>query len=105
MSKSRSIIERIYEGAPVAPAPATKPVPKSPGPIKPKPGVAPKHDPWRRRDVRPGTAPRPKAFVAAGVDEAKKSAKAKPVAKAPGKVAYGCKKGVKESLARRLLDA
>lgn len=95
MSKARRIIENLFEGsAPVAPEPATKPMPKSPGPIKPTPGKTPKHDPWRRRDVKPGTAPKPKAYC-----EAKKP-KGKAIAKSPGKVSYR-----KESLARRLLDA
>jgi hypothetical protein len=62
MSKSRTIIERLFEGTtPVAPPPPTRPVPKTPGPLRPKPGTTPKHDPWRRREIRPGTAPRPKA--------------------------------------------
>jgi len=112
MSKARRIIEGLFEGsAPVAPSPATKPVPKSPGPLKPKPGSAPKHDPWRRREIKPGTAPKPKAFACAvgksdegEMSESKKSGKGKPVAKSPGKVSYG-KKSVKESLARRLLEA
>jgi len=105
MSKARRIIENLFEAGP---APVAPPPTKPHQPLT-TPGKKPKHDPWRRRDTKPGTAPKPKAFAIGGTEEemteAKKAGKGKVVAKAPGRVSYGKKKSVKESLARRLLDA
>lgn len=67
--KARQIIEALTESAPAAPAPV-----KEPG-VKPKTNPAPspeaprpkKYDnPWRRRHVRPGQEPAPKAAGLAG---------------------------------------
>lgn len=61
MSKARALIEAMGAAPAVEPRPGTKPAtaPGRPAPAAPR---RPSTNPFRRRDIRPGEEPRPKAL-------------------------------------------
>jgi hypothetical protein len=61
MSKARALIEALGAAPAVEPRPGTKPstAPGRPAPAAPR---RPSTNPFRRRDIRPGEEPRPKAM-------------------------------------------
>lgn len=71
MSRAKRLIEYMCPAPAVEPKPGVKPA--APGRPAPKPAPRPSQNPFRRRDIRPGEEPRPKARGAMeSLQEAKK---------------------------------
>jgi hypothetical protein len=85
MSRAKQLIEMMCPAPAVEPKPGVKPA--APGRTAPRPAQPSRPNPFRRREIRPGEAPRPKAAMESILEGAAKKAGLKQPAegKAPEK--------------------
>lgn len=86
MSRAKRLIEYMCPAPAVEPKPGVKPA--VPGRPAPKPAPRPNSNPFRRRDIRPGEEPRPKARAMESILEAKKGGLKQPTQGAQPAKAY-----------------